>query len=382
MKSIRFLLIGMCVLCFFMHLEAKAASKEEKSKIKNCFYYALPENYFTVTVVIEKVSAYKGPLVNYAHKVAGISSVVKKDSVYYAVSSVKLEEHARIDFQHVYYVETESKGVSYHILYKDLLLSNYDKDAASSWRKETPFNSDTHILPYNRFSAYTEEMVEILDTSYVERKHDTIVEKTPKITKKVVAKPTYQQAMDIIKKMENIRQARITLINGELETDFSNLEFMLSGMRDIENEYLSLFGGVTEIEELSYTFTVTPSPKSDVIALPLFEFLGKYGIDHQAVDAAKIDYILKFSSNGINEAIEKANKNYLPQKNKKEVSNNLYYRKPQYFMISLYEGEKLMHDFGIYPISQFGETVPLPSNAHSFEIDPLTGSLKYINITE
>ena len=380
MKIIRFLLVGACLLGFSL----KAENLDEKTKVKECFYYALPENYFTVTVVIEKINAYKGPLADYANKVTGLSSVVKKDSVYYVIASIKLEEHARMDNRHVFYVEIpNTKGTSYHHLYKDLLISNYDKHTKPLWQKKTSSELDT----YNRFNVYsTNDMIEVYDTTYEEQMYDTIRVKIPRVTRTFATKPTNQQALDMVKKIEAIRQARWLLINGEYETDYSKLDLMLSELQKEENEYLSLFGGITEKEELSYTFTIVPNKRDSIITLPLFKFSKRYGISDRVGDMEKINYTLRMTSKGIHEAIENADKRFAEskssKKSKKGANNNLYYRKPQYFMISLYGGNELLHDFGIYPVSQFGVTVPLPLNAVSFEIEPLTGALKYINKAE
>ena len=387
MKIIRYLLTGACFLCFSFYA-AEAASPDEKTKIKECFYYALPENYFTVTVTIEKINAYKGPLVEYANKVASLPYVIKKDSVYYSISGVKLEEHARIDQKHVYYVEISNSKAAYHNLYKDLLISNYNTNTSPLWQRKSSMNLENTLAnTANRFNLYpSDDVVEIFDITYEDQIYDTVTVRVPKRTKTFAAKPTYQQAMEMIKTIESVRQSRALLINGEFETDFSKLELMLSELKKKEDDYLSLFGGIIEKEELSYTFTVTPAKKDSEIILSLFKFSKKYGINDRMNDMERISYTLRLTSKGIHEAVENADKKFAenqPQKkNKKDIDNNMYYRKPQYFMVSLYAGNELLHDFGIYPVSQFGETLPLPLNAISFELDSLTGGLKYINIAE
>ncbi len=392
MKIMRLLFTGICFLFSFHTIETIAVTLDnggKREKIKESFYYALPENYFTVTVVIDKISTYKGPLLNHAGKIPGLSSLVKEDAVQYVISRISLEEHARIDLQHVYYVEVpDANVIPYHRLYKDLLLSNYNTTAKSSWQnRQFPDMENTLAQTQNHFSIYTTDAtVEKYDTTYVPEVFDTIIVYIPKITKRLVAKPTQQQASEAIKAIENIREARLLLINGDHETDYSNLELMLSELQKKEDEYLSLFKGITEKEELSYTFTVLPSQKGSVITLPLFRFSDKYGIGDGVEVVEKVNYTLRFTSKGIHEAVEAADKKFreskLYKKGKKGDNHSLYYRKPQYYTVSLYKGNDLVQDFGVYPISQFGETVPLPLKTSSFEMDSLTGSLKYIEITE
>jgi hypothetical protein len=388
MTMIRFVIAGI-FFSFFIHgVEAMDANDiEGKGKAKEKFYYALPENYFTVTVTIDKINTYKGPLVDYAGKVTGLSSVVKEDAVHYAISSITMDIHSRIDIEHVYSAEVSNTSANaYHLLYKDLLLSSYNKRSMSLWKEKQLLDMEnTSAHRRNRFSIYTADaMVEKYDTAYIQEVFDTIVVQIPKITKRLFAKPTQQQAEEAIKAIEMIREARWLLISGDHETDYSQLELMLSELQKKEDEYLTLFKGITEKEELSYTFTIFPSQKGTAITFPLFRFSEKYGIGDRGEDRGKINYTLRLSSKGINEAIEKADTQIeeTTNKNGKTKGNGLFYRKPQYFLFSLYRENDLIQDFGIYPIAQFGKTVPMPSNVSSFEIDALTGALKYMEIKE
>jgi hypothetical protein len=227
-------------------------------------------------------------------------------------------------------------------------------------------------------------MIEKYDTTYTQEVFDTIVVQIPKITKRLIAKPTQQQAEEAIKTIEMIREARWLLISGDHETDYSNLELMLSELQKKENEYLALFKGITEKEKLFYTFTIQPSQKGTTISLPLFRFSEKTGIGDRG-DGEKINYVLHLTSKGIHEAVEEVDKKIAESQShnkNRDNKNVLYCRKPQYFLFSLYKGNDLIQDFGIYPISQFGEILPLPSNVSSFEIDSLTGYLKYVEIKE
>ena len=384
----RFLFIGISVLFVFGNTEIVANPSDagkKKPKIKESFYYALPENYFIVTVVVEKTTTYKGPLREYAGKITGLSQVVKNDAVYYAISSVNLEMRSTIDYNHVYYVETSHKNaVPYHILYKDLLLSAYDRaDTMFSSLIKKPFVNQANTLLYeqNRFNAYSSDaMIEKYDTVYVQAMVDSVMVQVPKITKRLIAKPTQLQADEAIKMIESIREARWLLISGDHEVDYTKLELMLSELQKKENEYLTLFTGITEKEELTYTFPVfLPSQKEVATRLPLFQFSKEHGI---GITEDSVNYTLAIQPIGMGEAVKMADKKFVSskayQKDKKAGKNSLYYRKPQYFMVDMYEKNNFVKHVGTYPISQYGETVPLPTNTTFFEIDPLTGALKYI----
>ena len=387
---VRFLFVGVSFLCLLWNTEALANQSDDgkkKTKIKESFYYALPENYFTVTVVVEKTIACKGPLSEHADKITGLSTVVKENAVYYSISRVNLEEHAQIDLQHVYYVEnSHTQPLPYHLLYKDLLLSAYNNRTAASQRDKQFVNQENTFFPLkNRFSAYTSDaLIEKYDTTYIQEIIDTIVIQIPKVSKQLITKPTQQQAAEAIKTIASIREARWLLISGDHEVDYTELELMLLELQKKEDEYVALFGGITEKEELTYIFSVFPSQNTVKMAFPLFYFSHKQGISDKDGNIETTHYTLRLTPTKIHDAVEKADKKFAESKSaKKETKNNsLYYRKPQYVTVSLYKGNELIQDFGIYPVSQLGETVPLPAKASCFEIDPLTGSLKYIVITK
>ena len=388
-KGVRYALTGIVLLflCFWGKVEVVANPSDtakKNVKIKESFYYALPQNYFTVRVVVDKISTYKAPLSDYANKITGLSSVIKEDAVYYVVSRVEVEEHASMDLQHVYYVEvTHKHAFPYYVLYKNLLLSAYNTLTVPWWEEKQPLNLDNTLI-YNRFNRYTAgAMIEKYDTAYIQEVKDSVVVQTPKITKRLVAKPTQQQADETIKTIETIRETIATLISGENEVDYSKLDLMLSELQKKEKEYLTLFEGVTEKEELSYTFIVFPTQKNGVTNIPLFQFSQRQGISNGNEEKGTLNYTLRLTPTGIHDAMENADNTFAAgkaQNNKTAKNNSLYYRKPQYFTVSLYRGNDLMQDLGIYPISQFGKTLPLPANASHFEINPLTGSLNYIEI--
>jgi len=386
MKITHFVRVCLSLFCCFFVVEATAMPSETAKKKKNTkehFYYALPENYFIVTLTVDKISTFKAPLADYAGKVTGLSSVVKGDAVRYSISEVKLSIHSQMDMQQVYYVEIPSQDISYRYLYKDLLLNNY-ADMMQNTESQQSVNMEylPSLYQQNRFSLYTaDDMVKKHDTTYIEQIVDTVVVLIPKITERLVAKPTQQQAQEIIKTIEEIREARWLLISGDHETDYTELQFMLDQLQKKEDEYLALFSGITEKEELTYTFIITPSKQDGGLRFPLFYFSDGQGLVSKDDDIPKMEYSLQFTPTKIQDAANKAKRNFLeinPEKGQKK-GVNLYYRNPQYYSVSLYDWlDDNVIDFGVYPIAQFGETMKLLTNVHSFKIDSLTGALLYI----
>ena len=387
-----FSLVWVLLFCFtFGETEAKISDVDKKKgKLNEHFYYALPQNYFTVTVKISKCSMFEGPLSDYAGKLTGLSAVIKEDAVHYSITEISLQIHSQVDLQQVYYVEYPLKNTSFRQKYKDLLIPK-ETILNQTEQNQQSVSETIPLKQQNRFSIYAADaMVEKYDTVYVSQVIDTLVVQVPKITKRLVAKPTQQQAQEAIGAIEKIREAYWLLISGDFETDFSNLERMLDELKQKENEYLALFGGVTENEEWVYTFTVIPSKQENKLNIPLFYFSEKQGITKIRENQHQMEYILKLNPADIHNAVSKANKSFMSnlretdraKANNEQKQTGLYYRNPHYYSVSLYNGANMVKNFGIYPLSQFGEVQMLPSTVYSFEIDPFTGALLYMETTK
>jgi hypothetical protein len=379
-----------CFVLLGMQMKAESPSSEKNKKnIKEHFYYALPQNYFTVTVKVTKNSTFEGPLSDYAGKVTGLSSVVKENAVHYELKDINLAIHSQLDLQQVYYVEVPASDASLRLLYKDLLVPACITKQNTAGQTQPSVSTNNKLYTQNRFSIYTADaMMEKYDTTYISQITDTIVVRIPKITKRLVAKPTQQQAQEAIKTIEQIREARWLLISGDYETDFSNLELMLNELKQKENEYLALFSGTTETEELTYTFTVIPSKQENKIIIPLFYFSEKQGITKKGEDSHQMEYVLRLNPSSIQDAVNKAKNTFLEtqsdrrQNNSPEKQTGLYYRNPAYYSVSIYNGINLVENFGTYPVAQLGQVLMLPSNVYSFEIDSQTGALLYLETTK
>jgi len=389
MKIIRHSILCLSFLCCCLSWAMAGETGKKPQKLKEHFYYALPENYFTITLTVNKTTTFKAPLADYAGKVTGLSSVVKENTSFYTMEDIKLDIHSRMDTQHVYYVETLKRNMLYHRFYRRLSLNNYTSLMQNNETNQQLSTTEhpAGLFVQNRFSIYTADaMMETYDTTYINQYiDDTLVGQIPQITKRLVVKPSQQQAQEAIKIIEEIREARWLLISGDHETDFSQLELMLEQLNQKENEYLDLFRGKTETEKLTYTFVVTPTEKGDNLSIPVFYFSGTHGVVDKEENIFTYECKLQFNRTNIQNITNQAKKNFLdkqPEKKKKNSVVNFYYRNPQYYNVSLYSGQNVVKDFGIYPVSQFGETINLPANVRTCKIDPLTGALLYLETTK
>ena len=350
----------------------------------DAFFYALPENYFEVKVTVQKETAYKGPLADYAGEITGISSTIKENKVQYKILSITVKEYARADKNQLYRFKKIDKNQRFNFLNSGLLnLSTSNKspksppslpERAESFPLSNGFEEAT-----NRFPIYSADaMMEKYDTTYTYEERDSVLVKIPHITRIQVIKPTKRQAADAMDNLEKIREARWLLISGDHEVDYSQLERMLAELQKMENDYLALFSGMKETENQEYTFTVYPTQKAAVFSQPLFRFSPADGITEKEIGTTS--YALHFQTlDTQNELIKTLIADRETQKKKpKSDESTVYYRLPQIYTLTLMENGKQSQVFGQYPVAQLGEILTLPKKVKQFQLDSFTGGLKFV----
>ena len=368
----RFLLLLFLMTCLCVN-----AQETNEIICPDAFYYALPENYFEVKVIVQKETSYKGPLADYAGEITGLSSTIKENEVQYKILSITVKEYARADKNQLYRLKKTDEKQRLRFLNSGLL-------NLSTSRKTTHPFSESEALFYhssgstevtNRFPIYSANAVmEKYDTTYTYEERDSVLVQIPNITRSLVIKPTKRQAEDAMENLEKIREARWLLISGDHETDFSQLEIMLAELQKMENDYLTLFSGMKETEEKEYTFTVYPTQKAEIFSLPLFRFSPADGITEKEIGT--VSYALHFKSlDSQNELIKTT---IAASEKQKKKETNIYYRLPQIYTLTLIEDGKQSQVFGQYPVAQLGEIFSLPKKVKQFQLDPFTGGLKFV----
>ena len=355
----------------------------------DAFYYALPENYFEVKVKVQKETLYKGPLAEYAGVVTGIPFTVKENKVQYKILSIAVKVYARADKNQLYKLQKTGKQHYFKFLQSGLLNMECKGEIEEFWEMgeiveigevgeigkfSSNYRQNENV---NRFSIYSADAVmERYDTTYIYEEIDSVLVRVPNVTRSLVIKPTKRQAEDAMEKLEKIRETRWQLISGENEVDYSQLSVMLAELQKMENDYLTLFSGMLESEEVEYTFIVCPTQKMDIFSIPLFRFSTADGITEKEIGT--VSYSLNFKSlDSQKELIEKIKSN-TEKKKIDDSGKTVYYRQPQIYSVVLLENGKQSQAFGEYPVAQLGEVLSLPKKVKRFQLDPFTGGLKSV----
>ncbi len=215
---------------------------------------------------------------------------------------------------------------------------------------------------------------------------DTVIEKVTldtitiekKILKKtLVEKSLEQKSKDATDFLMQLKEAKYHLLNGYNEVNYTkeSIEYMDSQLDKMENEYLTLFAGLTVTHNLKFSFTYVPDENE--ISKPLFKFSQKEGILDFSDEKCKGDtfYVNVFR----NFEIEKLSY-YFANKEKLIGSKcGIYYRIPQYSKVTISKNDMNYADVNLL-IAQFGILTNLPPRKHKVLFYPNTGAIRNITV--
>lgn len=319
---------------------------------KNYFFYALPQTAFKVDVVVNKMSEMKGNYAEYAEKLLGLTNIISQNKVKYAIKSVDLQSVSVADEEYVYAVEMTPAQVKNNYAEK-LYQSN---NAMTQAPAPTYVPSETVIPDFFRYYsdlAYTEESNEYLETQIV----DGVVRQVKANKVQKVNKSDAQKANEAADMISKIREDRYDLLTGAQEVTYSKeaLALMVSELNTLEKNYLELFTGFVVTEEEHYTLWVYPQNNKN--QLFTFSFSEQTGLSDKksAVDAENYYFLL--TPQGDFQPCE----NFYAQ-NKSKSGDGYRIRRALPVHVDLQLGGKIIADFGLQNIFQFGRIETLPVN--------------------
>ncbi len=320
----------------------------------NTFRYALPTTAFKITVKTIKVRELKGYYAEHAQSLLGLTNIISENRTRYRLHQVQVQAIEVPDFSHAYLVELSSKQD------KSKLLCSLFNDGLLTLPSNSTVNytASTDSVP-DFFSNYADPSFTQTEAAFVETKIiDGVVTQIPANKTKTVHKTDRQKAQEAADVINKSRQDQYQLASGEQETAYSAeaVKTMIAALKQTEENYLSLFKGLTLENEQEYTFYILPGAETTV---PLFSFSEDTGIS--------------FSNNGktyqlsLSPVFDLAT--FRTDDNGKKAKTAGYrHRTPMPAHITLTCGNDPVHDYGIMNIYQFGDIQTLPSGLDDISI--------------
>lgn len=334
---------------------------------KNAFYYALPYNFFSVTYTINEKTDYQAPFVDYIDMIKGLKDpIIEESSTHYILSSLTLDLQSAIDTNAIFSIELTNP------FFTTIANAGWLLDFGLEQTHNTSLT--THFEVENKkknvFYMYPkEDMMIKYDTTYETIVKDSVKITRPKITSSWVKKSNRQMAEEIGNEIEKIRIDYYDLISGYHETDFKDLDLMLTELKNKENDLTVLFTGYSENQQITNVLNIYPQEQSDELIIPLFTISPTCGLNILEAND-NICYELKMTR------INKFTSENLYSKTKKAI----YYRQAAYYKVALLKDKQVVDFLGIYPIAQFGQLKMLPRNVSSIVVNPYTGELKELQM--
>lgn len=319
-------------------------------------YYNLPRNVIRLDFTVESVHEIKGKYSNFAKELLETNNYIKEDDVKYYIKDVAVDVLTETDSEMIFYISTDEKS-------KDNIELNMrftsEGNIQSFGIKDDRRDLDSENVSFeNRLAQQNTNP----DFVYLPLRDDEEDEDGNSTDDKMSEKEIAQYIVEEIKK---IRLAYFDLISGYQEIDYGNtITYMLEELKKMEKEYLALFVGKVERNDIVKTFYIIPEEGTNNYSVA--KFSDKEGFNSKTGDNVKIVLQEMSSSNvkGISEDVIK-NTTY---------NNKMVYREPAYVNMKLMKGDEILIDNRIQ-ISQLGDFILLPINKMKLEFDNVSGRL-------
>lgn len=340
-KILAFFVVNMLMMGSFAQIQVYPADvvPEKGMKYVGSVRYALPTTTLKMTVSVSKVQDVRGYFADYAESLLGLTNIIQQNRTYYTLNSVDVEPVATLDESKIYCAYTSNA------------------DIAKLWQEESRTATDVlAAAPLNTYTIHTATLPDFFknyaDISYTQQSEafvdtkiiDGVVTQVPASHTKTVSKSFESKAREAADAIMKSRKDQYNLVAGEQETPYSGeaLQTMLAELKAWENNYMSLFTGISIADTITYVFYVTPESLSPVTA---FYFDATKGLS-QDKGAEADAYKLIFSRVYRKYITEIVDVNY-PQ-------HGYVTRDTKPVQVSLSHNSANVHDFGIINMHQAG----------------------------
>lgn len=222
--------------------------------------YSLPKTSVHLTVTAEKKSFLAGPYAKYAQKYLG-NAATTENSTSFSIKAVDLTPFIEADTGHTYSVAITAKdaGASNFLQFCSqglVAIPDSYTGRSESWRFPSIASNDAFTgkeVSGNLTSATT--------TLYKNEVTEDGFRKVAVQQNEVVEKSLENKAAEAAQTIFNLRKSRVQIITGDTDATFSGeaLKAAIDEITRLEEQYLTLFYGLTETSFQTMNFDVLPT---------------------------------------------------------------------------------------------------------------------------
>lgn len=386
MKYIKTILV---LVCSIIMLNAVAQIKVYPVKgtltlpEHNGLFYALPKTHFKIDVVLKKTVKKAGPLAAYAETYLGLTDVQMYDETIYDMERVWMDSYVQPDPDQLYYVRIIKNSKADNSLMLSLsesgLILGVNKIVNQAVERGEDLNVALNSKNQNDAFSYFADHNFYQKTDTVVRKIsiDTVNIEKYSFNNTWLVKDLEQKAKEAVLNLEKIREQRFLLLTGYQEVDYGeSMAYMDQKLKEMEQEYISLFTGIMTQEVIHKQFFYTPQTPNSSRNVAVFKFSETEGVFDLADSRGENVYL-----SVINQNLTNPIDGFLQTSNPDtdEDLTGFYYRIPEYADVEVkLRDERLFKSNFI--ISQFGRIVQSPSLKSEIEFHGKTGTVKSIKM--
>lgn len=324
------------------------------------FYYHLPRNIIKVDFTIEKTQDIKGKYSLFTKELLNTDDYIKENKTTYCIKSVSVNILTESDpnmsfFMSPIFDEKGREQINLNIginpegILQSLGHSANLTETEHNIYMENHFQNNKNNADYHYIPIQTDE----------DEDDEEEAESNSKLTEEEIA-------LSIIEEIKNLRKAYFDLITGYQEVNYgTTLEYMAKQIKDLENEYLTMFLGKSYSNTYTQTFYIIPEEGKNSITLS--KFSETEGFNNRAGESVKIYFNDISVSSNINKLSKESIENVT-------YTNKLFYRNPANVTMQILLGERKILENRV-KISQLGIVSLIPINKMKLIFDTNSGQI-------
>ncbi len=328
---------------------------------QNTVTYSLPQTSVHLKVTAEKEAFVAGPYARFAQKYLGAAARTA-DATTYRLKSVDLTPctEANPSESHTIDLSRTEEGLAGFLAFSAQgLVSVGGGNAApgATWRFPAP-------APEGAFNAKDqgENLTNATATLYKSVVDGSSFSRVAVQQSEVVEKSLESKAAEAAQRIFDLRKARVQIITGDTDATYSGeaMGAAIAEITRIEQEYLSLFYGLSETSEQTMHFDVVPEAARETQMYIAFRLSDTEGLLPSS-DIAGRPFVLEFTVESRLKEAEPAAEETAAKKKAAPEPELVHYRVPATTLVRLLDAENLLLQSRI-PVYQLGTdcTCPLP----------------------
>lgn len=235
-----------------------ALSAQKSSDPEGYVTYSLPSTTLVLDVEAVQEDFHAGPYAKYAEKYLGIK-VRQKDETRWEVTQLTLTPMVEADLNRRYVLALKKNA-------PDLSFLSLSSAGLVSFADGGFGTGQTWRFPVSRSADFSDKGISSnlkseATTLYRGQRNETAYSKVSVQQNMVVEKSLEQKAAEAAQMIVRLREQRLQIVTGDTDATYSGeaMDAAVAELTRLEEEYLSLFTGYSDVQTKNMSFDVVPS---------------------------------------------------------------------------------------------------------------------------